>query len=126
MAPLSFPFWLSPTQIRIIPVADRYLPTSHELCDKISQQCLRVDIDDREATVGKKIRNGETEWIPFLLVVGEKEKNSGRLSVRSRDYKAQEDMTIEEFIEMARQKQGNKPFRALTLSRYLTKRPSFR
>jgi threonyl-tRNA synthetase len=124
--PPKFPFWLSPTQIRIIPVADRYLPASLDLCDRISQQCLRVDIDDREATVGKKIRNGETEWVPFLLVVGEKEENSNRLSVRSRDYKRQEDMTIEEFIEIARQKQGNKPFRPLTLSRHLTKRPSFR
>jgi len=124
--PPTFPFWLSPTQIRIIPVADRYLPTSRELCNKISQQCLRVDIDDREATVGKKIRNGETEWIPFLLVVGEKEKHSSRLSVRSRYCQEQKDMTIQEFVETARQKQGNKPFRPLTLSRYLTERPSFR
>jgi threonyl-tRNA synthetase len=123
--PPTLPFWLSPTQIRIIPVADRYLPASLELCDRISQQCLMVDIDDREATVGKRIRNGETEWVPFLLVAGEKEENSNRLSVRSRDHKGQEDMTVEEFIAMARHKQGNKPFRPLTLSRYLTKRPSF-
>jgi threonyl-tRNA synthetase len=124
-APPTFPFWLSPTQIRIIPVADRYLPTSHELCDRISQQCLRVDIDDREATVGKRIRNGETEWIPFLLVVGEKEKKSSRLCVRSRYCEGQQDMTLEEFTEMAREKQRNKPFRPLTLSRCLTRRPSF-
>jgi threonyl-tRNA synthetase len=120
-----YPFWLSPTQVRIIPVADSFLDYAQDLRSLISAGDLRVDIDDRDATVGKKIRDGEKEWVQYLLVVGEKEQSGGYLTVRDRENKNQLSMKVAEFIGLARQKQGNKPFRPLPLPSLVSQRPLF-
>jgi len=122
----GFPFWLAPTQVRIIPVADTYLDYCLEIYKDLSQQGIRVDIDDREATVGKKIRSGEQEWIPYLLVIGEQEKLSGHYSVRSREDKNQTVVSPEKFVNIVRLRQSGKPFRQLSLPELLTMRPAFR
>jgi threonyl-tRNA synthetase len=123
--PPMFPFWLSPTQVRILPVADAFVDFSLELCSQISGNNLRADIDDRDATVGKKIRDGEKEWIPYIIVAGEKEKSSGVLTIRDRENKNQTNMKLSEFIGLARQKQGNKPYRPSSMPVLLSKRPLF-
>ncbi len=120
-----FPLWLSPTQVRIIPVSEEYLPFASELCDKIKGHNIRVDIDDRGETVGKSIRNGEQEWIPYLLVAGEKEKSSGLVTVRQREDRSQKIMSPEDFINMVKSRAGNMPFRPLPLPVLLSRRPVF-
>ena len=75
--------------------------------------------------MSKKIRNGEKEWIPYLLVVGEKEKSSGRLNVRSREDRSQEEMAVDDFIELVCKKTKGMPFRPLPLPRLISKRPLF-
>lgn len=121
----GFPFWLAPTQIRLIPVADTHIPYCLQLSRELARYKVRIDIDDRDATVGKKIRNGEQEWIPYLLVIGEQEQTGGTLSVRSRESRKQTVMTKEEFISLVHTQTGEKPFRHLTLPELISSRPVF-
>ncbi len=67
------PVWLSPTQLRILPVADRHLDFALELAQEMRDAQIRVDVDDRPDRVGKKIRNAAGEWVPFVVVIGDKE-----------------------------------------------------
>jgi len=120
-----FPFWLAPAHARVIPVSDQFLPFAETLCDRLSFHEIRVDVDDRDETVGMKIRAAEKEWVPFLLVVGEKEVGSGRLSVRGRGAKETREMTLEEFAETTRSEMRGMPFRPLALARRLSRRPQF-
>ena len=124
VAPM-FPLWLSPTQARVVPVTDEYVKFAMEVCEAISRKGIRADVDDRGETVGKKIRNGEKEWVPYLLVVGEKEKESGILSVRSREDRSQEEMDLESFVQMVKEKTEGMPFRPLSLPRRVSQRPVF-
>ena len=79
----SLPLWLAPTQVRIIPLTDEFLDFSKDLSKKLSQKNIRVDIDDRNDSIGKRIRDAEKEWIRYILVIGEKEANSSNLSAVS-------------------------------------------
>jgi len=118
----ALPFWIAPTQIRLIPVNEGFVGDCDRLADQID---ARVDIDDMEDKVGKKIRNAEMEWINMIIVVGEKEKASGQFPVRIRSGD-QNMMTLEQLkAEVARLSKGY-PRARLPLPRYLSKRPTFR
>ncbi len=120
------PLWLSPTQVRLIPISDKFLDKVETLATQIGQHCIRVDIDDTASTLQKKIREAEQEWIPYIIVVGEKEVESGTLSVRERGVKGQQQtMTAEELIAKVSEKIAGKPFKPLPLPQYLSKRPQF-
>ena len=123
--PPMFPLWLAPTQARVIPVAHGHLPFATHICDTLSSRNIRVDVDDRGDTVGKKIRNGEKAWIPYLLVVGKKEQTSGRLNIRSRENGTQMEMGTDDFIRMVCQKTGGMPFRPLPVPQLISRRPLF-
>lgn len=120
------PLWLSPTQVRLIPISDKFLDKVEALAQQISAKCIRVDIDDSSATLQKKIREAEQEWVPYIIVVGEKEIESGTLSVRVRELKGkQEALTAEQLIAQVQEKIAGKPFKPLPLPMYLSKRPVF-
>ena len=120
------PVWLSPTQVRLIPISDKFQDKVDQLAKQISQHCIRVDIDDSASTLQKKIREAEQEWIPYIIVVGEKEIESGTLSVREREVKGQQQtLTLEQLVEKVSEKIAGKPFKALPLPINLSKRPSF-
>jgi len=121
----QFPFWLSPTQVRIIPVADSFMDFCRQLHSQISKEQIRVDIDDRDATVAKKIREGEKDWVPYLLVIGEKEMSGGKLTIRQRGTKVQGEMGLAELIDSIKKIQGEMPFRDLSLPYLISKRPLF-
>ncbi|MDO8470713.1 MAG: threonine--tRNA ligase [bacterium] len=97
----SFPLWLSPEQVRILPISDALIPYAKDLQEKLSH--LRVKVQDESETLGKKIREGETEKIPYLIIVGEKEKESGTVSVRKRGKGDLGAMTIAQFIDQTTQ-----------------------
>jgi threonyl-tRNA synthetase len=85
-----------------------------------------VDIDDSSSTLQKKIREAEQEWVPYTIVVGEKEIESGTLSVRDREQKGkQENLTVEQLISKVSEKIAGKPFKPLPLPTYISKRPQF-
>ena len=120
------PVWLSPTQVRLIPISDKFQDKVDQLAKQISQHCIRVDIDDSASTLQKKIREAEQEWVPYIIVVGEKEIESGTLSVRERELKGQQQtLTLEQLVEKVSKKIAGKPFKALPLPVNLSKRPSF-
>ena len=120
------PLWLSPTQVRLIPISDKFLDKVEALAQQIAGHCIRVDIDDSSSTLQKKIREAEQEWVPYIIVVGEKEIESGTLSVRVREEKGkQETLTAEQLIAKVSEKIAGKPFKALPLPLYLSKRPQF-
>ena len=120
------PLWLSPTQVRLIPISDRFMDQVDELAGQIASHCIRVDIDDSASTLQKKIREAEQEWVPYIIVVGEKEVESETLSVRDRELKGQQQkMTTEQLIAKVSEKIAGKPFKPLPLPLYLSKRPQF-
>ncbi|MCS7132598.1 MAG: threonine--tRNA ligase [Aigarchaeota archaeon] len=118
--------WLSPTQVRIIPVRSKYIPDCIELIEEFERNRIRVDVDDRDETVDKRIRDAETEWIPYIVVYGEREKKSGILSVRIRAEDRIEFMKPEDLITRIREETKDKPFKELPLPKLLSRRPSFR
>jgi threonyl-tRNA synthetase len=87
---------------------------------------VRVDIDDTAATLQKKIREAEQEWIPYIIVIGEKEVASGNLSVRDRELKGQQlNLKVDELLAKITGKIAGKPFKPLPLPKNLSKRPQF-
>lgn len=118
------PTWLSPTQVRIIPVSKSHLDYSYNILLMIRDSGIRVDIDDRDVSLSKKIMNAEQEWIPYIIVIGEKEVRSNMLTVRIRRSgdKAVE-MRLNEFIELVRSEIEGFPFRPLYYSEWLSRRP---
>ncbi len=120
------PLWLSPTQVRLIPISDKYMDKVEEIAQRIEAGCIRVDIDDSASTLQKKIREAEQEWIPYIVVIGEKEVESGNLSVRDREVKgSQQIMTVDDLVKKITTKIAGKPFKPLPLPRSLSKRPQF-
>ena len=80
----SFPFWLSPVQIKIIPIADRHVDYSHNLFNKLFESGFRVEIDSRKERMNAKIRSAQMSKIPYMLIIGDKEESSNSVSVRHR------------------------------------------
>jgi threonyl-tRNA synthetase len=120
------PVWLSPTQVRLIPISDKFLDKVEALAEQITGHCIRVDIDDTASTLQKKIREAEQEWIPYIIVVGEKEIESSTLSVRIRELKGkQETLSVDQLIAKVSEKIAGKPYKPLPLPIYLSKRPQF-
>ena len=118
-----FPLWLAPTQVRIIPLKDEFMEFSQNLFDKLTEKNIRVDIDDRNESIGKRIRESEKEWVRYVLVIGDKEVNSENLSVRDRTQSDVRDIPFDDFInEIQTQNQG-KPNSTLNLPPLLSKRP---
>jgi len=118
-----FPLWLAPTQVRIIPLKDEFLEFSQQLSDKLTVRNIRVDIDDRNESIGKRIRESEKEWIRYVLVIGEKEVGSENLSVRDRTQSDVKDISFDNFIEEITKQNKDKPHSALNLPPLLSKRP---
>ena len=119
------PTWLSPIQARILTVGDAHEEFANELYDKINASNIRVDIDDRDESVGKKIRNAAKEWIPYIFVIGDKEVETGKFQVTVRETGEKVDMTAEELIAEINEKCAGKPFRRLPLPKDISRRINF-
>ncbi len=81
----AFPVWLSPVQIVLIPIADRHVTYCHEVADKLRTAGLRVEVDDGSDRMSNKIRLAQKQKIPYMLIVGDKEQEAGKVSIRLRD-----------------------------------------
>jgi len=120
-----FPLWLCPTQVRLCPISDKFLGFANKIADELERESIRVDVDDRIESIQRKIRDSETEWNPMTVVIGEKEKASGKLAVRFRENGKVEQMKPKEIIQYVKQSVKDKPYRPLPLPRLLTKRATF-
>ena len=119
----QFPLWLAPTQVRLIPLKDEHLEFATHLADKFIEQNIRVDIDDRNDTIGKRIRDAEKEWISYVLVIGQKEVNSPKLSIRDRTTGDVRELSIEDFIKEITNATRGKPASRLNSTTLLSQRP---
>jgi threonyl-tRNA synthetase len=123
--PPMLPIWLSPTQVRLIPISDRFLGHAEKMAQEIEDNCIRVDIDDRPMTLQKRVREAEMEWVPYIVVVGQKEVESGLLPVRDRRTMERRVMELERLISDIKDLTRGKPYRPLPLPKQLSKRPQF-
>ncbi|MFC1648929.1 threonine--tRNA ligase [Nanoarchaeota archaeon] len=121
----SLPLWLSPTQIRVIPVSDKHVSFAKKVADELSKGPIRVDVDDNDDTVGKKIRNASKEWIPYIAVVGDDEVKSKKLNVRIRTSGKNKNYAVDELSKEILKKTSGMPFQPLPLPRNLSERPIF-
>jgi len=119
----QFPLWLAPTQVRVIPLNEEFYSFCNSLSEKLSGNNIRVDVDDRNESIGKRIRDAEKEWIQYILVIGEKEANSQNLSIRYRQTGKVREVSFEDFLNEIQEQTKGKPFTGLNLPKYLSKRP---
>jgi len=119
----QFPLWLAPTQVRLIPLKDNFLEFTSKLANKLTKQNLRVDIDDRNDSINKRIRDAEKEWINYVLVIGEKEVNSPSLNVRDRTTGNIRQLSIEDFVKEIKDTTSGKPISKLNSAILLSQRP---
>lgn len=122
----EFPLWLTPTQVRLIPVSSEYVEFAEKIGRRLNDAYVRADIDDRNETVSKRVRQAETEWIPYVAVVGEKEADSSTLSIRARNPRQTLDLGVDELAQRIAEEVRGMPFRPLALPMLISKRPIFR
>jgi threonyl-tRNA synthetase len=117
----NFPVWLAPVQVRVIPVSDKH----HAFCESLLTKIpCRVDFDDRDMSVGKKIRESGRRWIPYTLVVGDREVAGDNLTVRIHGGE-QVELSLDQLNELIEQAQEGRPFRPLNVPVRLSERPIF-
>jgi threonyl-tRNA synthetase len=121
----QLPLWLSPTQVRLIPISDEFVRNCKEMGTKLDNERIRNDIDDRKLTVQKRIRDAEREWVPYIICFGKKEAASKSLAVRKRSSGTIEEMTLEALIDEITNQIREKPVKPLSLPHQLSKRPTF-
>lgn len=98
----KFPLWLAPDQVVVLPLSEKFNEFAKKVCEFLNNSELRASLDDRNETVGKRIRENELKRIPYLVVVGEKEESSGTVSVRRQGKGDQGTMKPEEFVALLR------------------------
>ena len=96
----KLPLWLTPDQVNIVPVSEKYEEYAKKVCDLLNISDIRASIDDRNETLGKRIRESELKRIPFLVIVGEKEMNEGTVSVRRQGGIDAGSMSAEDFVAL--------------------------
>ena len=104
----NLPTWLSPVQVKILPISEKQYDYCKEIFKKLQQEGIRVKFDDRNEKIGYKIREAQMEKVPYMLVIGDKEKEEKQVTVRSRQEADAGKMTIEEFIKKISNEINNK------------------
>jgi threonyl-tRNA synthetase len=94
----AFPVWLAPEQVRVLPLTEDQLDAANALADDLRKQDIRVTVDRKSGKIGAKIRTAQMDKVPYMLVLGAKEIESGLLAVRDRTG-AQESMSASDFVE---------------------------
>lgn len=127
------PLWLSPTQIRFIPVADEFTPDCERFIDELNKissfYLIRADIDDREESVSRKIRDAEKEWVPFIVVVGERERADYVVTPRVRIPElgvGDKPYSIQQLHALIIAQTKEFPQQKLPVAMYVSKRPKFK
>lgn len=98
----AFPAWLAPVQARLLPVSEKFMDYAKDVQKQLEEAGVRVDIDDSNETLGKKIRNAEMMKLPYMIVIGEKEVEAKNVAVRDYATKEQTEMSVEELIKATR------------------------
>lgn len=120
----ELPLWLSPTQVRLISIADRHIKYAETVAGQLENHQIRVDIDERDETVSKKIRDAGREWIPYVVVIGDEEMKREKLSVNIRG-SVKKELDIDQLIKLVVDRTTGMPSRPLSQPRNLSSRPKF-
>ena len=120
----SLPLWLAPIQVRILPVGENHLEFCVNLAESLKTLQIRADVDDRQNSIGWKIRNAEREWVPFVIVCGDKEVGGSKFSVRIRG-EGEKALSQAEVVQFIKGQTAKMPFRSLP-GLLVSKRPVFR
>ncbi len=104
----KLPVWLSPLQVKILPISDKFVDYANEVKKKLRKAGVRVEIDERQEKIGKKIREAELSRVPYMLIVGEKEMNDQMLSVRRQGKGDTGSQTVEAFVNMIKDEIDNR------------------
>ena len=126
----ALPVWLSPVQVRVIPVAERHLLYAEEVCNTMNAAQIRCDLDDRDESVGKKVREAGMDWVPYVIVVGDDEIKNKILTVTIRkksqpNKPSKEQMTADALIAEVRNESSGMPFRPLYTPRKISKKARY-
>ncbi len=105
----KFPLWLSPVQVKILPISDKYIAHAKEIETTLKKEGLRCELDERAEKIGYKIRAAQLERIPYMLIVGEKEVQANQVSVRKRDEGDLGSMPLEQLLEALRREGAASP-----------------
>jgi threonyl-tRNA synthetase len=119
----TLPLWLIHTQVRIIPVSRLHMNFCEKMLEYLCSMRIRTDLDDREESVSKRIRESETEWIRYTLVVGDKEIEEERFMIRDRVLGKQRTMALKDLVIEIHSETVDKPYQQLNLPSHLSKRP---
>ena len=120
------PVWVSPVQARIIPVAKQFVKPALKLLAQLEEAGVRADLDERGDTIQSKVREAELSWVPYILIYGEKEIKTKKLSVRSRGEGRETKMTVAAFLKRIRGETEGYPKRSLTFPALLSQRPGYK
>ncbi len=117
------PLWLSPTQLRLVPIGEKHLAFAKGLLENAEKEGrkVRVDVDDTGETLGKKIRNAELEWCPYVAVIGDKEMEGGKLAVTVRESEKKE-MKFNDLLSEIEKKTDGKPFEPISFGKNVSGR----
>ncbi len=99
----AFPVWLSPTQVALIPIADRHVEYAYAVADRLRAAGLRVEVDDSGERMQAKIRDAQMEKIPYMLVIGDREMEADQVNLRQRDGDVPGAMSVDEFLALAQE-----------------------
>ncbi|HWA32198.1 MAG TPA: threonine--tRNA ligase, partial [Candidatus Paceibacterota bacterium] len=104
----AFPLWLAPVQVKVLPISDKQLDYAKGVFEKLKEAGIRAELDESNESLGKKVRQAKTEKVPYLAVIGDKEKESGTVTVESRSDQTKvgsvkEGTKVEEFINKLRE-----------------------
>lgn len=104
----KFPVWLAPVQVKILPISDKFLPYAKDVLQKLKKADIRAELDDRSEKIGKKIRDTELMKVPYMLVVGEKEVNENKISIRRQGKGDLGAKDVDEFVEEVKNEIGER------------------
>ena len=96
----KFPLWLTPDQVVVLPISEKFNDYAFEIAKELNSQDVRVQVDDRNEKIGRKIRDNELKRIPFMLIVGEKEAENGEVSVRRQGEGDKGTMKVADFSKL--------------------------
>lgn len=95
----AFPFWLSPVQVKILPIGENHKKFASEICEKLKEENIRAELDQSDETLGKKIRNARSGKVPYWIIIGDNEMKESKLKIESRDKGDLGTMTLENFLK---------------------------
>ena len=123
--PPMLPVWLSPIQVRLIPVSEKQLDFSLNIHAELEKMNIRVDLDDSNETLPRKVRRAETNWVPYIVIIGEKEIQTGEFDVRFRELNQRQKVTLKELTKEVKNKVEGYPWKPLPVPKRLSMRPVY-